>query len=215
MNKVEIGKKYGMLTVVEDLHKSNKLKYKLYKCKCDCSNTCVKSTADLLYLKNPNCGCVGCSHFKHRMKNTPEYRIWKSMKQRCLNKNNPRYSDYGGRGIKICQRWIDDFMNFYNDMGPRPDKNYSIDRIDNDGDYCPENCRWETNQVQCQNTRHNKFTADDIRYIREDYQKFVDGMDKFTKKFKKDKLEELAEKFNSSIHTIRGIISRKTWKNIQ
>lgn len=214
MEKIEIGKKYGMLTVLEDLHKTNKYHYKMYKCQCDCSNICEKSSGDLKREKNPNCGCIIGRNFKHHMRYSSEYGIWRNMMTRCLNEKSNRYKNYGGRGIKICQRWLDDFMNFYNDMGPRPSVEHTLDRIDVDGDYCPENCRWATYAEQSQNTTYNKFTADDIRNIRKEYQEFIDNI-KETKKLRKDKIKEIADRFESKPSTIYGIIYRKTWKNIQ
>ena len=87
----------------------------------------------------------------HGMGKTREYRIWKGMRQRCLNQNNPKYMNYGGRGIKICDRW-EDFSKFYEDMGKCP-KAYSLDRIDNDGNYEPSNCRWADSTTQARNQR--------------------------------------------------------------
>ena len=78
------------------------------------------------------------------------------MKHRCLNPNAKKYADYGGRGIKICDRWLESFENFYRDMGERPSKKHSIDRIDNNGNYCPENCRWVTMKEQARNKRTNR-----------------------------------------------------------
>ncbi len=83
----------------------------------------------------------------------PEYRVWAGMKSRCLNENSQKYHLYGGRGIKICKEWLDSFYNFYNDMGPRPTDKHSIDRIDSDGNYEPNNCRWATAKEQASNRK--------------------------------------------------------------
>lgn len=104
---------------------------------------------------------------KHGMCGTPVYKVWKAMKVRCYNKSYPHYDRYGGRGIKVCDEWKNNFMQFYEDMGDKPAPNYQLDRIDNNGDYCKENCRWSTPSQNCYNrTRyHNKtgFTGVCIR----------------------------------------------------
>jgi hypothetical protein len=87
--------------------------------------------------------CVGGKHAL--------YAIWKQMRQRCHNPNHPYYASYGGRGIQVCERWRESFSAFVEDMGPRPSEAYSLDRIDNNGDYEPNNCRWATKQEQSKN----------------------------------------------------------------
>lgn len=93
---------------------------------------------------------------KHGMCNTPEYSTWERIKNRCNNPNSADYPDYGGRGIKVCDRWRKSFLAFYSDMGNKPIPNYSLDRINNNGNYEPSNCRWATIQEQANNKRSNR-----------------------------------------------------------
>ena len=88
-------------------------------------------------------------------KHHPLYTCWKSLRSRCNNPNNKNFKDYGGRGITVCEQW-DDFIVFTNDMGPKPTPKHSIDRINNDGPYSPDNCRWSTKKEQCLNQRMRK-----------------------------------------------------------
>lgn len=92
---------------------------------------------------------------KHGLCSSPEYRAWSHMKERCSNIKAQEYESYGGRGIKVCERWLK-FENFYADMGDRPSNKHSLDRIDNDGNYEPDNCRWATGIEQVLNRRTNK-----------------------------------------------------------
>ena len=101
--------------------------------------------------------CLCKKYRRHGMKGTPTHNSWAAMKQRCYYKKHCQYKDYGGRGVKVCDRWlgVEGFSHFLEDMGPRPD-GYSLDRIDPDGDYCPENCRWADKYTQAGNRNWGK-----------------------------------------------------------
>ncbi len=102
----------------------------------------------------------------HGMRYTPEYNIWRGIKKRSFNPNDKSYNDYGGRGITMCNGWKNSFEQFYTDMGPKP-KGCSIDRIDNNGNYCKENCRWATRSEQNRNKRNNRLIVhkDEVKTI--------------------------------------------------
>lgn len=100
---------------------------------------------------------------RHGLVGTPEYSTWKSMIQRCTNPNRVAYKHYGGRGIRVCERWRWSFLNFWRDMGPRPSEAHSLDRIDLSGDYEPGNCRWATPAEQARNRTANRWITFDGR----------------------------------------------------
>lgn len=104
---------------------------------------------------------VRTGHWNHGLCRTPEYRIYQHMLRRCHTPTDASYDRYGGRGIVVCDRWRGDFLTFYADMGPRPSPKHSIDRIDNDGDYSPENCRWVTQHFQVRNYSRNRMLTID------------------------------------------------------
>ena len=156
------GQKFGRLTVIERAENSKQRRAQWF-CKCDCGNSIVVRSAELLRGNTHSCGCfkkqrISETHTTHGMKGTKIYRIWCGMIQRCTNPNNPKYKDYGERGIKVCERWLN-FENFYEDISKLlhfGEKCYSLDRINNNGNYEPSNLRWATSKMQCRNKSNNR-----------------------------------------------------------
>ena len=131
---------------------------KKWLCRCVCGNQKLVNTGPLTTGKSTGCGCWRIKHGSTSKKQpSPEYKAWASMKQRCLNPNTSRYKDYGGRGITICETWLNSFMAFLEDMGTKPSPDHSLDRIDNHGTYNAANCRWATRSQQQLNKRPHSF----------------------------------------------------------
>lgn len=163
MSKVNdlTGKKFGRLTVIKRCG-SNKNRRALWLCQCDCGNTKIILGNSLLSKSTLSCGCYNKEHSKnihtkHSLSYTKLYKVWGGMKTRCYNPNFMYYCNYGGRGIAICKEWKDDFSNFYKwaiSNGYR--EGLTIDRINNDGNYEPSNCRWITRAEQNRNQRKTR-----------------------------------------------------------
>lgn len=193
--KQYIGKKIGKITIVEDLglQKSTKRsrRYVIGECECGARK---KLRADMLPSRF-KCNCP-------RMIDDPVYRVWEKIKSRCFNPKLPSYKYYGGKGIKVCNQWLDPkvFISWAYDNGYQ--KGLQIDRIDNNGDYSPDNCRWVTLQENCQNRSTTKFSSEEIHEIRA---KFESGLKPY----------QIHKDYPGvSYYTIWDIVKYRSWTNL-
>ena len=148
---IKKGERFNFLTAIKFSHIENKHLYWIFKCDCGKEKTILVDSVKRGSSKS--CGCLmkHGNNFKHGMYKTGTYECWINMKKRCLNKNYSRYKDWGGRGIKVCPRWMK-FENFLEDIGERP-IGKSLDRIENDKGYYKSNCRYATPKEQANNRR--------------------------------------------------------------
>ena len=183
-------------------------KARIWNCKCYCGKVFTGHQYNVRAGKIKSCGCLRKVKNKenaHKLRkwiNTdPEiHKIWTLIKNRCCNKNSKAYKYYGGRGIIICDTWKNNFDEFYNwiraNLGERPDKTYTLDRVDNNSNYEPGNLRWASKSTQAQNSRNTKLNEEKVKEIRESKLSVV----------------KLAKKYNVARSTIYEVINNKAWR---
>lgn len=181
-----VGKTFYRLKIIDHDHTNARGKA-MFLCKCSCGNEKIIESHLLISGKTRSCGCL------HRtcngLSNTPTYYSYDCMKKRCYRPKNKAYKDYGAKGITVCQRWLDSFLNFYEDMGERP-SGTSLDRIDGTGNYTPENCKWSTQKEQCRHQSHNHY---------------------FTYLGKTQSIAAWAEEYDIKYYCLRGRLTNYGW----
>jgi len=167
IHRNEIGRRYGRLVVISR-EPDGKHRMRRWLCRCDCGTLTVTSQACLRRGDTKSCGCLARELLIKRNEKgthgescppTKEYTAWCSIKERCFNRNTKDYILYGARNIRICKRWRNSYVNFLSDVGRAPSPEYTLGRIDNDGNYEPDNVRWETQRQQSNNRRNNHFVT--------------------------------------------------------
>lgn len=186
------GDRYGRWMVIAIESRSHAL------CRCDCGAESLVQRSNMYAGKSTSCGCGPRGRAAtHGKSHTPTWRAWASTRNRCENPNNQDFKYYGGRGIRVCERW-QSFESFIADMGDRP-PGHTLDRIDPNGHYEPGNCRWATRAQQSRNTRSNKLSAEDVTRMR--------GM-----RLAGSTYTQLATEFGVSWSHVRKVITGRMWK---
>lgn len=159
MARLSVGHRFERLVVEAEDRSGSRL---LWRCRCDCGTVKLAAFHDLNSGRVRSCGCLQRELSTQRLRLikrkaprqwVPEIWVWQRMKDRCSNDNAPQYQDYGGRGVRVCERWVQSFDNFLADVGRRPSPRHTLDRINVHGHYEPGNVRWATRDLQARNTR--------------------------------------------------------------
>ena len=197
------GQRFGRWTVVSSTDKRTNDNGAIWLCLCDCGNKKEVPAKVLRSGDSKSCGCYNIDRMKERFtthgqsigrKQTNEYRTWMDMMNRCCWGGHP---DYSGRGIGVCERWANSFENFFEDMGKRPEGKYSLERVNNDLGYSPDNCIWATKRVQTRNTRRNRWLEHNgVRMVMKDWQIYLGvPYSTFHKRLTKLTLSQIIEKY--------------------
>jgi len=195
------GNKYNALTVIKPISRDSRRM--VWLCQCDCSTFISVESSCIQRGNVKSCGCRNYDNVQiaiNPKEKHPLYSGWRAMKYRCNDPKHKSYSRYGARGIKVCPAWQSDFKQFLLDMGERP-KGHTLDRINNNGDYTPENCRWVTHAENLQNSSNAQVSANKVRLIRLLH---IAGMTRL----------ELSARFLISYDCVRNMIAYRTWQNI-
>lgn len=161
-----LGRRFGRLVVLSEDECHSSVNKSKWLCKCDCGETKIVAGNNLKFGNTVSCGCYFLEKVTtHKLCRHPLYRVYDAMKSRCLNPNHLYFDYYGGRDIKICDRWLESFENFFEDMSSTYAIGLELDRKDTNGDYCKENCRWVTRQQNVMNTRSSKNSTSEYKGV--------------------------------------------------